>query len=80
MPTGVFASEFGDLGVWRQATNAKNPQLASAYAIHDATVYDCGRSNRKMAKQTQFRSILQMSALRQKRSSGTPISPGGVVH
>jgi hypothetical protein len=47
MPTGVFASEFGDLGIWRQATNAKNPQLASAYAIHDATVDDCGKSNRK---------------------------------
>ena len=47
MPAGDFASELGDLGIWKQTTNAKNPQLARAYAIHDATVHDCGRSNRK---------------------------------
>jgi hypothetical protein len=35
---GDFASELGELGMWRQPTISKNRRLAGAYAIHDPTI------------------------------------------
>jgi hypothetical protein len=39
--TGIFASELRDFGVWRQASNYKDPQLAGVYAIYSLTISSC---------------------------------------